>query len=110
MLDPEVLGGPIQSPAGWNLVKVLDVRDAQLQYLSEPQTRKETLRRYLKEKQDAYVVDLRLNRYSVEMDDKNLHRLFQEEADWIAALNEKAKQEGSVTQERVKDMQKWIKN
>lgn len=108
LLEPGELGGPVQSPAGWHLVKVLDVRDAQLQYLSEPQTRKETLRRYLKEKLDNYVVDLRLNKYTVVVDDENLHRLFQEEADWIAALNEKAKQQGSVTQERVKEMEKWI--
>ena len=107
-LEPEEVGGPVQSPAGWHLVKVLDVRDAQLQNLGEPQTRKETLRRYMKEQQDQYVVVLRENNFSVEVDNENLHRLFQEEADWIARLTEKAKQEGSLTQERLKDMQKWI--
>jgi parvulin-like peptidyl-prolyl isomerase len=108
MLEPEEIGGPVQSPAGWHLVRVLDVRDAQLQLLSEPQTRKVTLRHYLKDKENAYVVALRLNNYNVVIDNENLQRLFQQEADWIAALSEKSKQEGSVTQERVKDMDEWI--
>jgi len=109
LLEPEELGGPIESPAGWHLVKVLDVRDAQLQYLSEPQTRKTTMRMYMKEQQANYVVSLRQNKFDVEVYDANLTRLFQEEADWIAALNKKSKQEGSLTQERIKDMQKWLK-
>ncbi|MGD2111965.1 MAG: hypothetical protein PVI50_01180, partial [Gammaproteobacteria bacterium] len=83
-------------------------RDAQRQYLSEPQTRKEALRLYLKEQNDSYVVALRENKYTVEVDNENLHRLFQKEADWIASLTEKAKQEGSLTQERMKEMQEWI--
>lgn len=48
-LEPEKVGGPIESPAGWHLVKVLDVRDAQLQVFEEPQTQNSTFRLYMKQ-------------------------------------------------------------
>ncbi len=38
-LEPEVVSEPVESPAGWHLVKVLDVNDAQLQDFDDPQTR-----------------------------------------------------------------------
>jgi hypothetical protein len=40
--------------------------------------------------------------------DDELTRQFQKEADFIAELNKKAVQQGSVTEQRLKDMQKWI--
>jgi len=107
-LEPEVVGGPVESPAGWHLVKVLDVLDARYQNIDDEATRKRTLRMYLKEKLDTYVVDLRMNRFEVVVYDDELTRRFQKEADFIAELNKKAVQQGSITEQRVKDMQKWI--
>lgn len=107
-LEPEQLGGPVESPAGWHLVKVLDVRDAQLQIFDEPKTRQSALRLYMKQKLDDYVVQLRKESFEVAVNDTKLQKHFQDEADWIAGLNKKAAEQDSVTMQRVEDMQKWI--
>ena len=107
-LEPDTIGGPIESPAGWHLVKVLDVNDAQNQNFDDPQTRKDTLRLYMKNKFNDYVVDLRQNHFEVAVYDDELTRQFQKQADFIAELNKKAVQQGSVTEQRLKDMQKYI--
>ena len=107
-LDPGVVGGPVKSPAGWHLVKVLDLMDAQNDNIDKPETHRLTLRRYMQEKFNAYVVDLRKNHFKVAVYEDELTRNFQQQADYIAGLLEKSKQEGSVTQQREKDLQKWI--
>ena len=96
------------SPAGWSLVKVLEVLDARYQNIDDAETRKRTLRMYMKEKKDAYVVDLRKSRYEVVVYNDELTRRFQQEADMIAELNKKAVQEGSVTKQRQEELQKYI--
>ena len=107
-LEPEVVGGPVESPAGWHLVKVLDVLDARYQNIDDEETRKRTLRMYMKEQLNTYVVDLRQNAFEVVVYDDELTRRFQQEADLIAELSKKAVQEGSITEQRQQDMQKWI--
>ena len=107
-LEPDVVGGPVESPAGWHLVKVLDVLDGQYQNIDEAETSKRTLRMYIKETLNNYVVDLRKNQFEVVVYDDELIRRFQKEADLIAELKKKAAQEGSITEQRQKDLQKWI--
>jgi hypothetical protein len=107
-LEPDVVGGPVESPAGWHLVKVLDVLDARYENIDDAETRQRTQRMYLKEKLNTYVVDLRQNRFEVVVYDDELTRRFQKEADFIAELNKKAVQEGSVTKQRQQELQKWI--
>jgi hypothetical protein len=107
-LEPEVVSSPVESPAGWHLVKVLDVVDAQFENLDDPQTRERTFRAYMKDKFNDYAVDLRKNHFEVVVYDDELQRQFQNEADFIAELNKKAQQEGSVTEQRVEELQKWI--
>jgi len=107
-LEPQVVGGPVESPAGWHLVKVLDVRDAQFQNIDDADTRRRTLRMYLNDKLNGYVVDLRKHKFEVAVYDDELTRQFQKQADFIAELNKKAVQEGSVTQQRQQELQKWI--
>ena len=107
-LEPEVVGGPVESPAGWHLVKVLDVTDAQYDNIDDPQTRQRTLRAYMKDQMNDYVVDLRKNHFDVAVYDDVLTRKFQEEVDFIAELKKKAQEEGSVTEQRVKELQKYI--
>jgi len=87
---------------------VLDVNDAQLQNFDDAQTRQFTLRLYMQEKFNAYVVDLRKNHFKVAVYDDELNRQFQKQADFIAELSIKAKQQDSVTKQRVEEMQKWI--
>ena len=107
-LEPDVVGGPVESPAGWHLVKVLDVLDARYENIDNAETRTRTQRMYLKEKLNNYVIDLRKNSYEVVVYEDELTRQFQKEADFIAELTKKAAQPGSVSEERLKDMQKWI--
>jgi parvulin-like peptidyl-prolyl isomerase len=107
-LEPEVVSDPVESPAGWHLVKVLDVNDAQLQDFDDPQTRQATLRLYMQKKFNDYVVDLRKNQFEVAVYQDELNRQFQKEADYIAALNVKAKEKGSITEQRMEEMQKYI--
>jgi len=107
-LEPEVVSDPVESPAGWHLVKVLDVNDAQYQDFDDPQVRNLALRLHMQNKFDEYVIDLRKNHYQVAVFQDELNRQFQKEADYIAALTLKSKQQGSVTEQRMEDMQKWI--
>jgi hypothetical protein len=107
-LEPDVVGGPVQSPAGWHLIKVQDVRDAQFESLNEAGARQRTFRMYMQEKLNNYVVDLRRNSFQVAVYDDALTNRFQEQANYIAKLNEKALQAGSLTEQRQKDLQKWI--
>ena len=107
-LLPDVVGGPVESPAGWHLVKVLDVLDGRYQNIEDEETRIRTLRMYIKDKINDYVVGLRKNDFKVVVYDDELTRRFQQEADFMVELNKKAVQQGSVTEQRQKDLQKWI--
>ena len=107
-LEPDTIGGPVESPAGWHLVKVLDVMDAQYANIDDPETHQLTLHRYMQEKFNNYVVGLRKNDFKVVVYQDELTRNFQKEADMIAELNMKARQEGSITEQRQKDLQKWL--
>jgi len=107
-LEPEVVSDPVESPAGWHLVKVLDVNDAQYQDFDDPQVRNVTLRLYMQNKLNDYVIDLRKNHFEVAVYEDELNRHFQKEADFIAALTVKAKEQGSITEQRLDSLQKYI--
>ncbi len=107
-LEPEVISDPVESPAGWHLVKVLDVNDAQLQNFDDQQTHQATLRLYMQKKFNDYVVDLRQNQFDVAVYDSELNKHFQKEADFIAELTLKSKEQDSVTKQRLKELQKYI--
>jgi hypothetical protein len=62
----------------------------------------------MQEKFNNYVVDLRKNDFKVAVYQDELTRNFQREVDMIAELNKKAKQEGSITEQRQKDLQKYL--
>ncbi len=108
-LDPDKLGGPVESPAGWHLVKVLDMNDAKYTDFSDEDTRKLVRRRYLHEKIDDYTAALRKDRYPVQVYQDRLVRLEQQEADMVKSLAQKAEQPGSVTQKRIEELNKLIK-
>ena len=108
-LAPEELGGPVESPAGWHLVMVLDLRDAAFEDIVNETTRKTTRRRYLHEQMNAYLVNLRVNEFTVVVYEENLDRLFKAEAEWIAALEEKAAKSPEDTSKRMEDVKKFMK-
>jgi parvulin-like peptidyl-prolyl isomerase len=80
-LKPDEIGGPVQSPAGWHLVKVLDVRDGQYGDIDDRETLKQTRRLLLHERENRYVTDLRKTTYTVEVYEDVFNRLTQEEVD-----------------------------
>lgn len=90
MLGPDELGGPVESPAGWHLVKVLDVRGAQYESLDDPGARKVSRRMLVHEKLNDYVVDLRKNAFPIEVYADRINAYDQAEAVWMAAKLEKA--------------------
>jgi parvulin-like peptidyl-prolyl isomerase len=80
-LNPNEIGGPVKSPAGWHLVRVLDVRDGQYGDIDDPETWKQTRRLLLHERENQYVTNLRTTTFSVEVYDDVFNRLTQEEVD-----------------------------
>jgi parvulin-like peptidyl-prolyl isomerase len=107
-LGPGEIGGPVETPAGWHLVIVQDVKDAEYTDFDDEATRKLVRRRYLDERLAAYTVELRKNEFSVEVYEDRLVQLAQQEADMVKALTEKAQQPGSVTEERLEELQKFV--
>ena len=96
----------MQTPAGWHLLRVMDVRDAQYGDLDDAATHKRVRRAYIHDRLDAYVVDLRRNVFDVEVYEERLVELAQAEADMVAALAEQAQQPGSATRKRLEELQK----
>ena len=107
-LGPGEIGGPVETPAGWHLVIVQDVKDAEYTQFDDEATRKLVRRRYLGERLNAYTVELRKNEFTVEVYEGRLIQLAQQEADMVKALSEKAQQPGSVTEERLEELQKFV--
>ena len=81
-LGPGKIGGPVETPNGWHLVKVLDVEDAKYDDLEDTQTARMVRRKLLKEKLNDYVVSLREKEFPVEVYDKKLSYHMQKELDW----------------------------
>jgi parvulin-like peptidyl-prolyl isomerase len=108
-LEPGELGGPVESPAGWHLVRVQDVRDAAFTDIQDDATRKLVRRKYLHDELDRYTADLRKNRFPVEVYEDHLIQLAQQEADMVKRLAEKARAPGSVTEKRVEELQKYMR-
>jgi len=108
-LEPDELGGPVKSPAGWHLVRVEDLRSAQNANLADSNTHKMTRRNILRDRLDKYVVDLRLHAFKVEVHQDRLNEQFSREAAWIAQLEQKAKTPNSLTQRRTEAMEKLLK-
>lgn len=73
------IGGPVESPAGWHLVKVLEIRKAVSTNISEADTWRKTRRMIIQEGMNEYTANLRKNRYKVELYNDVLNRLLEEE-------------------------------
>ena len=93
-LKPGELGGPVESPAGWHLVMVLDNRKALHQDVEDADTWKETRRMLIKGKIDQYAVNLRLNEFTVDVYEDVLNLNIEQEAErlkeWRKALAEQS--------------------
>jgi parvulin-like peptidyl-prolyl isomerase len=107
-MTPEVVSDPVESHAGWHLIKVLAVVKAQPESLDNPQTRERVFRAYMQERLNDYVVDLRKNHYEVIVYNDELQRQFQREAEFIAELNRKAQQQDPVSAQPLEELQEFI--
>ncbi len=94
-LEKGKLGGPVESPAGWHLVKVLDTRDALYQDINDKATWKRTRRMLIHEKLDHYTADLRKKEFKVVVYQDRLQRLLQDEADRVQREKERASRKGA---------------
>ncbi|MGB5718298.1 MAG: peptidylprolyl isomerase [Gammaproteobacteria bacterium] len=107
-LGPGEIGGPVQVGKEWHIMRVMDVREAQRANLSEAATSKEARRLYIHDRLDEYTANLRKNDFTVEVYEDKIVLLAQAEADMVAQLAEQAGEPGSITQERLKELQKYI--
>jgi parvulin-like peptidyl-prolyl isomerase len=81
-LAPGEVGGPVESPAGWHLVKVLDMRAAAHESLEDDRARQETRRLLIRDRLNQYVIDLRKNDFPVEIYEDTIAKYSQQEIDW----------------------------
>ncbi|MEW8505418.1 MAG: peptidylprolyl isomerase [Candidatus Thiodiazotropha sp.] len=81
------LGGPVETPAGWHIVRATEQRASKYTDIEDPDTRQQSRRLLLKERLGDYVVALRKQNHPVVVYEENLNRLLQEEAQWIAAMS-----------------------
>jgi hypothetical protein len=107
-LEPGEVGGPVESPAGWHLVEVVDMRDARFTDIEDEATRKATRRLYLKERLAQYTVDLRKNAFPVVVYEDELERLFRREAEWIAAKTREMEASPKRAQEILDELRKAV--
>jgi peptidyl-prolyl cis-trans isomerase C len=107
-LAPETLGGPVESPAGWHLVQVLEVRPAQYGSIEDEQTARLVRRRMMHERVDGYAGELRRGTFPVEVYGDRLNRLFAEESAWIAGLERKAGEPDSRTKARTEELSRLL--
>ena len=90
-LKQDELGGPVESPAGWHLVKVLGIRPARLQNIDDKDTWKATKDMLWRERRDQYVSDLRTQHvFPVEVYTKKFQQLAQQEQERIEAERKKS--------------------
>lgn len=105
-LGPDEIGGPVESPAGWHLVRVLDVRAAAHQDIGEPATREIVRKHVLDDRLNKYTMTLRENGFTVEVDEATLASLARQETDWYA----KAKMERQLSPEELQARIETLRN
>jgi len=106
LLEAGEIGGPVKSPSGWHIVRVLDQRDAQHEDISDEQTRKKTRRLYLDEQFNQYVIKLRKESFPVEINEVMIQKLSQQEIDWYQEMLEKAQKSPEEVIEQIERLRK----
>ncbi len=64
-LAPGIIGGPVATPAGWHLVKVLEAKPGRFASLDDPATRRQVKRLLEHEREGRYVAKLRKEKFPV---------------------------------------------
>ena len=100
-LKQDELGGPVESPAGWHLVKVLEMRNARLQNIDDKDTRQATRNMLLRERRDQYVTDLRKkNVFPVEVYTEKFQQIVRQEEEKLKA-DQKKSEAAPVTSQKL---------
>jgi hypothetical protein len=73
----------VESPIGWHLVKVLDLRDARYKDINDKSTLDQTRRALMHEKLDQYTASLRKDKFPVTVYEDVFSRLVAQEAEKI---------------------------
>lgn len=97
-LAADAVGGPVESPAGWHLVKVTEVRHAALDAVADPGARGHTRRAMMQERLNEYVANLRRSDFEVVVYDDRLRQLAEEEAASLAGLEKPGRHPESLVQ------------
>lgn len=105
-LGPDEVGGPVESPAGWNLVKVLDVRAAKHTDIDNGATQQLTRRLMLDEMLDQYVIALRKDKFQVEVYDDVISKLAQQEVDWFHDVASKKELSPQQVKEQIEKLRR----
>lgn len=108
-LEPGDISSPVESPAGWHILTVLEVKDEKFTNFADAVTQKLTLRSYLQEKLDVYTAELRNSQFPVEVYQDRLVQLSQQEASMVKSLAQQAEKPGSATQKRIEEMKKLMR-
>jgi peptidyl-prolyl cis-trans isomerase C len=106
LLEAGEIGGPVQSPAGWHLVRVLDQRDALYKNIADQQTRNKVRKMLLDEKLNQYVINLRKESFTVDVDAEMINRLSQQEIDWYQEMLGKAQKSPEEVIEEIERLRK----
>ncbi len=99
-LKPDELGGPIESPSGWHLVKTLEIRNARFQNIDDPDTWKRTRSMLVGEREQQYVVNLRTQHvFQVEVFTDTFQRIVRQEEEKIKAKRKNLEEASLPAQE-----------
>ncbi len=90
-LKQDELGGPIESPVGWHLVKVLGIRPPRMQNIDDKDTWKATKDMLWRERRDRYVTELRTQHvFPVEVYTERFQQIVRREQERIEADRKKS--------------------
>jgi len=106
MLEAGEIGGPVKSPAGWHLVRVLDKRDALHMDVNDEATYKIARRMLLEDKLNSYIISLRKDQYPVDVDDDMFSKLAQQEVDWYQEKLKTSQKSPEEVKEEIMRLQK----
>lgn len=97
-LKTDELGGPVESPAGWHLVKVVDSRSARFNDFKSEETHKLVRNLMMHERQNEYVTALRTkNVFPVKVYSETFQRIVRKEADKMEAKRKKTEKSEKAT-------------
>ena len=99
-LKPGTLGGPVESPAGWHLVQVLEAREARYQNIKDKDTWQRAKNMLLQGRYNDYVTELRKNVFPVVVYNDVFERIVRQEQKKIDAERKKSEKPALPAAER----------